>query len=111
MQLEMLKLEVGPGEGPPQQEMKRWIEFDKLAKREQQRKVASGSSKEKPKFSFEFTPEDWVNMLSLLPDIAIELDLEIKTKKQKIQEFQVANEDMDKKVNSADSQVYTIQRC
>ena len=110
MQLEMLKTEVAPGEGPPQQEMKRWIEFDKLVRREQQRKVAMGCV-EKTKFSFEYTSEDWLKMLNLLPDIAIELDHEITIQKQKIKQFEAANEELQKKVNSVDNQVYTIQRC
>ena len=63
-------------EGPPYGELKRWLDFDRLVRREQQRKVASGLQ-EKTKFTFEFQDSDWLSMLGLLPDILAEMDDDI----------------------------------
>ena len=40
-------------DGPPYGELKRWLDFDRLVRREQQRRVTSGLQ-EKTKFTFEF---------------------------------------------------------
>ena len=43
------------GEGLPTEDLKKWFEFDKIVRREEQRKVAL-KVQDKAKYSFEFEP-------------------------------------------------------
>ena len=43
------------GEGLPTDDLKKWFEFDKIVRREEQRKVAL-KVQDKAKYSFEFEP-------------------------------------------------------
>ena len=49
-------------------------------------------------------------MLQVLPEIADELDYEIATVRGKNKQLREMNEDLSKKVNSVDNQVYITQR-
>ena len=69
------------GEEPVHADMKRWLELDRLIRREETRKVQVGQS-QKTKFSFEYTPDDWISLMALLPDVIAELDEDIARAKQ-----------------------------
>ena len=97
------------GESAPMQDLKRWIQFDLLIKREEERKVEAGTLAKKRSL-YEFKYEDWLEMLQVLPEIADELDYEIATVKSKNKQLREMNEDLSKKVNSVDNQVYITQR-
>ena len=88
-------------------DLKKWLDFDRIVRREEERKVTQGQ-RPKTKFTYEFTKEDWISMLGLLPDVLQELDHEILEQKQKIKSLENKNEEIKKKVTSADSQVYTV---
>ena len=49
-------------------------------------------------------------MVTLLPDIVAELDHNIDVLKESNSKMEAENQDLSKKINSVDMQVYTLQR-
>ena len=76
MQGQLLTAAGHNGEPAPNTNLKQWIETDRIVRREQERMVAVGKIG-KRKLAYEFKAEDWLDMLSLLPDIIGELDHDI----------------------------------
>ena len=62
----------------------------------------------KAKYTFEFQNEDWCDMINMLPDILEELDHEIAENKARNTQLAQVNEEMKKKIDSVDNQVYTV---
>ena len=62
--------------------IKKWTEIDRIVKREQERLLAANATP-KRKFTFEYKPEDWLDMVASLPELLEEMDNDLAAQKSK----------------------------
>ena len=62
--------------------IKKWTEIDRIVKREQERLLAVNAIP-KRKFTFEYKPEDWLDMVTSLPELLEEMDIDLAAQKSK----------------------------